>query len=146
MALEIVMTARDVEAGAPGTAGSVRHWHVTESGAGYLPEAEPCTSDDSAVALDVLAHLLADWSETCDDPTDPDPDPDPDPDAAYAAAIAEHYCTCRPGERSAEHHDALAAVDDGRGICEQIGHRVFELTPCTGTDCRTDPEGESSWS
>jgi hypothetical protein len=107
--------------------GAVRHWHVTESDAGCLPEAEPYTSDDGALALDALAHVLADWAQTC-------PDPD-DPEACYAEGIAEQYCTCRQGERSAEHHDAMTAVTDGRGMCEQIGHRVFELTPCTEKDC-----------
>jgi hypothetical protein len=109
------------------TVESVRHWHVTESDAGCLPEVEPSMSTDAGLALDALAHLLEEWANTCPDPEDPE--------AVYADGIAEHYCTCRSGGRSAEHHDAMRAVEDGQGICEQIGHRVFELTSCREKDC-----------
>lgn len=123
---------------APKIAGAVkvvRHWHVTESNAGCLPEADPYTSDHPWLALDALAHLLSEWAQTCPDPEDGD--------ALYADGLAEQYCTCRQGERSAEHHDAITAVYDGRGICEQIGHRVFELAVCEEKDCLKycpDPE------
>src|SRR5439155_25218538 len=89
-------------AGPPVTVAAVRHWHVTESDAGYLPATEPYTSDDAGMALDALAHLLDEWAQTYDDPEDPD--------ALFADGIAEIYCTCRHGERSAEHHDALTGL------------------------------------
>lgn len=107
----------------------VAHWHVTESDVGCLPEAEPYTSDSGELALDVLAHLLDDWSNSYDDPEDAD--------SVRAAGLAESFCTCRDRdrERSDTHLDALAAVADGRGICEYIGLRVFELKPCSEKDC-----------
>jgi hypothetical protein len=117
--------ASSAEQGA--TVAAVRHWHVTESNAGYLPEAEPTTTVDAESALDALAHLLKDWAAAVADPDDPD--------AVYAEALSERYCTCRQGERSAEHHDATTAVEEGKGICEQINSRVFELVPCQEKDC-----------
>ncbi|MGP4029710.1 hypothetical protein [Actinomadura sp. 3N407] len=106
---------------------AVRHWHITESDAGYLPEAEPVTVDDGEMALDVLAHLLADWAQSFDDAEHPD--------AVYAEGLAEQLCTCKKGERSAEHRDAQIKVADGRGMCEHIGDRVFDLTPCQDQGC-----------
>ena len=109
---------------------TVRHWHVSESFPGCLPEADPDTCLTGEDALDTLAHLLKDWANAADDLEDSD--------AAVADGISEQYCTCtnrNSGERSAEHRDALAALKDGRGICDHVGNRVFEATPCQERDC-----------
>lgn len=128
----MIKTSSTARALAPGRAVPVvRHWHITASAAGCLPEVEPVTIDDGELALDALAHLLADWAQTCDDRDDCAEDGD----AVYAEGRAEQLCTCRTGPRSAEHHDALGWVEDGRGVCEQIGDRVFELMPCQDTGC-----------
>lgn len=105
----------------------VAHWHVTESNAGCLPEAEAGTYVDAESALDNLAHLLKEWADTYPDPEDPD--------AVYADGVAERFCTCKQSERSAEHHDALTALRHGRGLVEHVGRRVFELTNCREKDC-----------
>lgn len=124
MTREIIVTAAESETTAVAVA---RHWHISESGAGYLPESEPYTTNDSESALDFLAHELDEWANSHDNPEHPH--------ALYAAGVAEIYCTCRDGARSAEHHDAVTAVEDDEGICEQIGRRVFELAPCADKDC-----------
>jgi hypothetical protein len=48
----------------PHFGSAVRHWHVIESEAGYLPEAEPGICDDGMLALDALAHQIKDWVQS----------------------------------------------------------------------------------
>lgn len=112
-------------------ATAVRHWHVCESGPGYLPESEPFCATDAEMALDALAHLLSDYSATLDIDF---PD-DEDSDAAYADAVSEIYCGCRSGT-SPEHGDALIRVDNG-GLSETIDNRDFAITLCHERDCLT---------
>lgn len=107
----------------------IAHWHVTKSLPGYLPESDPITCTDAEGALDALAHELDDYADSFDDQATVDDD------VTLASALKEIYCTCRQGERSAEHHDALIAINDGRGICNYVGTLVFELSPCSEHDC-----------
>lgn len=128
-ALSAHTTPSSVSGSVPGPVprSAVRHWHVIESEAGYLPEAEPIFCDEVMSALDALAHQIKDWATAHPDPEDRE--------ATAAEGVAEIYCTCRSDGRSAEHHDAVAAVERGCGITEQFDQRVFELTACTEYDC-----------
>jgi hypothetical protein len=127
--LEVIMTAlADMPTATAVTdpVTAVRHFHVCESQAGCLPETEPYVTDDAPLALDALAHLLTDWAET----REPD-----DSDATHTEAVAEIYCVCPQRGHSAEHHDALARLEQGQNICETTGLRVFEIAVCTERDC-----------
>jgi hypothetical protein len=116
----------------PGTpaATAVTHFHVCESDAGCLPETEPQVTCDAELALDALAHLLAEWASGQDGQ-----DNECDDDAAYAAAAAETYCGCPPHGGSADHADALARLSQGEHICETAGRREFEIQVCRQRDC-----------
>jgi hypothetical protein len=124
---EVIMAVLS-DAPAAATIAAVRHFHVSDSRAGCLPEAEPYVTDDAPLALDALAHLLSDWAESTD-PTDPDDD------AVCAATVAEIYCLCPERSHSAEHGDALARLERGQSVCEYAGLRVFECAVCDELDC-----------
>jgi hypothetical protein len=108
------------------TGAAATHFHVYESLPGCLPEAGPQVTTDASEALDALAHMLADWSETVELE---------DHDATYAAAVAEIYCTCPQHGRSAEHYDALVHLEEGEGLSETAGSQEFEITVCSERDC-----------
>jgi hypothetical protein len=108
------------------TVTAVTHFHVHESDAGCLPESEPYVTEDATLALDALAHLIADWSET----TEPD-----DEDGVAAAAVSATYSCCSERGDSAEYGDALAHLERRQGICETAGRRAFEIAVCTDRDC-----------
>lgn len=102
---------------------TVRHWHVTESSPGCLPESVPYTSDCADLALDTLAHVLMDYADTLDGE-----------DGSYAAAVGEIYCTCRSDGRSAERWESVD-IAERAGLSEIIAGRCFELTPCAEAGC-----------
>jgi hypothetical protein len=106
--------------------GGVRHFHVSDTQVGCLPETDPWVTDDPVLALDALAYLLSDWAET----TEPD-----EPNARWAEAVAEIYCACSVSGRSAEHADALAHLERGDDLCEAAGLRVFKIEVCAERDC-----------
>jgi hypothetical protein len=101
---------------------AVTHYHVTESTAGCLPEAEPYITDDPGLALDMLALLLECWAETDAD----------GPEAREAVALAGLY---RDSSSSGNPAEALDRLSAGRGICHTVGLREFEVQVCGERDC-----------
>jgi hypothetical protein len=113
----------------PAAIPAVTHFDVCESDAGCLPETDPYVTSDAGLALDSLAHLMADWSNSHDDPGAEQED------TAYAVGAAETCCGCPPRGTSAEHSDALARLSEGRNVCETAGQREFEIQVCRQHDC-----------
>ncbi len=113
----------------PAAITAVTHFHMCESDTGCLPETDPHITSDAELALDALAHLMAEWSSSHDDPGAGQED------TAYAAGAAETYCGCPPHGTSAEHADALARLSQGRNVCETAGQREFEIQVCRQRDC-----------
>jgi hypothetical protein len=101
------------------------HYHVTESDAGCLPEAEPYITDDPGLALDMLAQLLTGWVETAS----------AEPEARQAAALADQ-CQPSSGHNSQDNPaDVLGQMRAGGGVCHAIGLREFEIQVCGDRDC-----------
>lgn len=119
---------------------TVRHWHISESFPGCIPEAEPRISDSVDVAIDEFAHMIASYAEVLDGQDDGhgggrNGDSSESSDAAYAQAMSETCCTCAPRDgRSDMYGDLLARTERG-GLTEIIANRCFEITPCDETDC-----------
>jgi hypothetical protein len=102
---------------------AVQHYHVYDSALGCLPESDPYVTDDPADAVETLAGLLADWSES-----------DDTADGAHAAEVAASYRT--PDQEASGKGDvALNRLEHGHEVCEIIGPRAFEITVCDERDC-----------
>lgn len=110
--------------GNPAAITKMAHYHVIESNAGCLPEAEPYLTDDPGLALDMLAQMFTSWAET--DASGQD--------ATQAAALAG-LCQASPGDRGEAGRDALARLSRGHGICHAVGLREFEIQVCQERDC-----------
>lgn len=111
----------------------VQHWHAYSSMPGYLPEVEPCMTDDPGQALDFLAHLITDWVEAqAEQPEDLD-QPEPG-ELARAREIAEQCCWCEASS-DPKHDRLLAQVNEGEGLCEYLGRLCFDITPCQDLGC-----------
>ena len=105
------------------TSATVRHWHITESFPGCLPESDPYTTDSADLAIDEFGHALKEYANTLDGE-----------EGDYAAAVGEICCTCRSDGRSPEHWQAVESGERA-GLTEIIAGRCFELTPCGEADC-----------
>ena len=49
---------------------TVRHWHISESLPGCVPESEPRISDSVDLAMDEFAHMVASYTELLDGQND----------------------------------------------------------------------------
>lgn len=107
----------------------VRHWHISEAFPGRIPESDPYVSDCVDIALDVFAHMLADYAEALGEKGRGEGD------AIYAQTMSEICCSCTPcDKRSAIYGDLLARAGQD-GVTKIIAERCFEITPCDEADC-----------
>ena len=99
--------------GASTSATRITHYHVTDSVAGYLPEAEPYVTTDSEMAVDVMTDLLHSRTGT------------QEPDRGKVASA-------QPVDVRGE---LFARLEQHGAVCEYVGDRAVEVMACTDSDC-----------